>query len=59
MSRGLCDDDDDDYLCAQCNGSGEGQHEGTRCLKCGGGGTERQDIEPDPDGWKQQRDCED
>ena len=32
----------DDYcdlgICPVCNGSGEGQHEGTRCYHCGGSG---------------------
>lgn len=27
-------------LCATCNGSGEGQYDGTRCRSCGGSGTE-------------------
>lgn len=35
------DDDDDDEnvgYCPACSGSGEGQHEGTRCLVCHGRG---------------------
>jgi hypothetical protein len=33
------DEDGEDPLCAQCNGSGEGQHDGTRCMTCKGKGT--------------------
>ena len=29
-------EDGEDPLCAQCNGSGEGQHDGTRCMSCKG-----------------------
>lgn len=29
---------DEDGLCPACNGSGEGQFEGTRCATCGGSG---------------------
>lgn len=32
--------DNDEYLCAQCNGSGEGQYDGTTCWRCKGRGTE-------------------
>ena len=32
-------EDQEDTLCAQCNGSGEGQHDGTRCMSCKGKGT--------------------
>lgn len=31
--------DDEELLCVDCNGSGEGQHDGTRCHYCGGKGT--------------------
>ena len=31
--------DDDDELCSNCNGSGEGQYEGAKCSSCGGSGT--------------------
>ena len=31
-------DEDEEGYCPACNGSGEGQHEGTRCAKCGGRG---------------------
>jgi DnaJ-class molecular chaperone len=30
----------DDPICSACNGSGEGQHDGTRCYKCHGRGVE-------------------
>jgi hypothetical protein len=35
------DPEDPDYepgLCGTCNGSGEGQYEGTKCHACGGKG---------------------
>jgi hypothetical protein len=35
----LIDEDGEDPLCAQCSGSGEGQHDGTRCRSCKGKGT--------------------
>lgn len=31
-------------LCAQCSGSGEGQHEGTTCRSCHGTGTEAREA---------------
>jgi hypothetical protein len=31
-------DTDEDGLCPACNGSGEGQFEGSRCATCGGSG---------------------
>ncbi len=37
----------EDDICEQCNGSGEGQYDGTRCGKCRGRGTERRDVDPD------------
>lgn len=48
---------DDEPICSACNGSGEGQHDGTRCYKCRGGGTERQPVEPDPDEWHDRQVC--
>lgn len=30
--------DDEPGICPACNGSGEGQHEGTRCYHCKGSG---------------------
>lgn len=30
---------DVECICPSCNGSGEGQYEGTRCSRCGGSGT--------------------
>jgi len=35
------DDLDNPPLCAHCNGSGEGQYDGTRCPVCRGTGTEK------------------
>lgn len=32
------DDDDVDYICPQCSGSGEGMWDGASCTKCGGTG---------------------
>ena len=29
---------DETPICGQCNGSGEGQYEGTRCMRCKGSG---------------------
>ena len=34
-------DDDEESYCPQCNGSGEGMYDGTRCGSCGGSGVER------------------
>lgn len=36
-----CDKGDDDCLCSQCNGSGEGQVDGSICDKCSGSGVKR------------------
>lgn len=33
-------DNEEPGYCSQCNGSGEGQHDGTRCRSCKGTGTE-------------------
>lgn len=35
------DDPDEELICIRCNGSGEGQHDGTSCGSCGGSGVER------------------
>ena len=32
------EDEDDDDICIHCNGSGEGQYDGTRCSWCKGRG---------------------
>ncbi len=32
----------DDLTCPQCNGSGEGMHDGTKCSSCGGSGVEKE-----------------
>jgi len=34
----------DEQICPRCNGSGEGQYEGTKCYACNGSG-----IEPSED----------
>ena len=33
-------EDDEELLCAQCNGSGEGMYDGSRCGSCRGSGVE-------------------
>ncbi len=46
-------DDDDDRgpgemaICPACNGSGEGQYDGTTCSTCGGSGETWQETEPE------------
>jgi hypothetical protein len=51
-----CDDEPDgdepeDELCQQCNGSGEGYVDGSRCLACRGSGVTRHKEDDDaPDG---------
>lgn len=32
---------EDDEICSDCNGSGEGMYDGTRCCACGGSGIEK------------------
>lgn len=34
-------DPDEELICVDCNGSGEGQYDGTKCSACGGKGVER------------------
>ena len=47
---------DEPEICIGCNGSGEGQYEGTRCTSCGGSGTERMERdEPDWDAMRKER----
>lgn len=48
--HGMKDDEEneeDDQLCGKCRGSGEGQHDGTKCTHCGGGGIEPSGCEDD------------
>lgn len=42
-------EDDEPGICPACNGSGEGQYDGSRCGSCGGWGEQRVSPEPDPD----------
>ena len=43
-------------ICIACNGSGEGQYDGTRCRSCGGSGVERTERdEPDWDALRKER----
>jgi RecJ-like exonuclease len=52
-------EEDEDYTCNQCNGSGEGQYDGSRCYKCKGSGVIKPHEEPDPDFLRdRQRDSE-
>lgn len=44
INGALVVEDEGSKLCAQCNGSGEGQHEGARCYVCKGHGTERREA---------------
>ena len=49
-------EDDEPLICIGCNGSGEGQYEGSRCTSCGGSGTERMERdEPDWDAIRKDR----
>lgn len=43
--------EDDESICTACNGSGEGQYDGTTCSTCDGSGVvyEGEDDEPDFD----------
>jgi DnaJ-class molecular chaperone len=34
-----------EIICSNCNGSGEGMHDGTRCYECHGTGTQLIDSE--------------
>lgn len=34
-------DEEDKLICLQCNGSGEGMHDGTKCTSCKGSGIEK------------------
>ena len=51
-------DDDDPDICPTCNGSGEGQYDGTHCRSCRGSGVLRYPSDdaddcdpPDPSSW--------
>ena len=39
---GQCEPEVEPELCTACNGSGEGQYDGTRCSYCGGSGSIKQ-----------------
>ena len=40
-----CDEGKQDWICTSCNGSGEGNYDGSRCSSCGGGGASTIDCE--------------
>ena len=49
-------DEPEPSICPACNGSGEGQYDGTRCRSCGGSGVERTyRDEPDWDAMRKDR----
>ena len=49
-------DEPEPSICPACNGSGEGQYDGTRCRSCGGSGVERTyRDEPDWDAMRKER----
>src|SRR5271157_1388221 len=43
------DEDEGEQLCSSCNGTGEGQYDGSRCYSCKGWGVIRHREEEDPD----------
>jgi len=43
----MIDEDDDDYVCPTCRGSGEGMYDGAACRKCHGTGVEPVEKEDD------------
>ena len=55
MKRRTHRHEDDESICPGCNGSGEGQYDGTTCSSCGGSGVcysgeDDEDFdEPEPD----------
>jgi DnaJ-class molecular chaperone len=40
---------ENDNLCTQCNGSGEGMHDGSTCSSCKGSGVDPKDKDIDID----------
>lgn len=44
--------EDDEPICPQCSGSGEGMYDGTTCGKCKGSGVER--SRPDADDYDEE-----
>jgi len=46
------EDDEENYTCGQCNGSGEGSYDGSTCSFCGGNGAIHGDSDDDDnDDW--------
>jgi hypothetical protein len=41
------DEDSSELLCGTCNGSGEGMHDGTRCMSCRGSGVVIEEVDDD------------
>lgn len=44
MSRYI-EEEIEDLICPHCNGSGEGQFDGTHCISCKGSGVEQFEFE--------------
>ncbi len=46
--------DDDESICGNCNGSGEGMYDGSTCGHCGGSGVAsgEADEQDPPDDWR-------
>lgn len=44
-------DEDEEDLCGQCNGSGEGMYDGSTCRSCGGSGVGGGDYDDEPPGF--------
>jgi RecJ-like exonuclease len=40
----VVEETEEDLICSDCNGSGEGQYDGTICHTCHGGGTLKERI---------------
>ena len=43
----VVEETEEELICSDCSGSGEGQYDGTTCSTCHGGGTVRGKVEVD------------
>ncbi len=43
----VIEEEEDDRTCTNCMGSGEGMHDGTHCIMCGGSGVDKPRKERD------------